>query len=50
VDGRFFRVMAEYFHPGIEVIPLKLPPRQGEGDICCRWEFRWRGAEPSPGP
>jgi hypothetical protein len=27
-------------NPNIQVTPLKLPPRAGEGDFACRWELR----------
>ena len=41
IEPRRFKVIADFFNPGIEVIPLKLPPRaNGERELCCRWEFR----------
>ncbi|MFC1943946.1 DUF6125 family protein [Chloroflexota bacterium] len=30
----------DVINPKIEVIPLKLPPRAKEGDICCQWEYK----------
>ncbi|MFC1944973.1 DUF6125 family protein [Chloroflexota bacterium] len=31
---------AHFVNPDIQIIPLKLPPRKGPDDICCRWEFK----------
>jgi hypothetical protein len=38
--GLFWRKIADFFNPDIEVNPLKLPPRQGEEKPCCQWEFK----------
>lgn len=43
VDGKFFETMAHFFNPEIMVTPLKLPPREREDEVCCRWEFRLDG-------
>jgi len=40
VEPMIFRKYADYFNPTIEVIPLKVPPRENKGGICCQWEFR----------
>ena len=34
------RKHAQLFNPDMEVRCLKLPPRKGDGDICCQWEYR----------
>ena len=34
------RITAHYCNPKIKIIPLKLAPREGKDDICCRWEFK----------
>ncbi|TET87118.1 MAG: hypothetical protein E3J34_02565 [Dehalococcoidia bacterium] len=34
------RKHTELFNPDMEVRCLKLPPRKGDGDICCQWENR----------
>jgi hypothetical protein len=34
------RKHAELFNPDMEVVCLKLPPRKGDDDICCQWEYR----------
>jgi hypothetical protein len=31
--------IAQHFNPAIEVRCLKLPPRKGPDEVCCRWEF-----------
>ena len=41
VCGRLiYRKIADFFNPDIVVNPLKLPPRQGEEELCCEWEFK----------
>jgi len=40
IDARFFRMMAQFFHPNMEASPLKLPPRKNSTDICCQWKFK----------
>ncbi len=37
--------MAITFNPGIELISIKLPPRQNQDDIYCRWQFKLQGAQ-----
>jgi len=34
------RTIADYFNPNIKVIPLKVPPRTSDADLCCQWEFK----------
>jgi len=34
------RKHTQLFNPDMEVRCLKLPPRKGDGDICCQWEYR----------
>jgi hypothetical protein len=34
------RITAHYCNPKIKVTPLKLAPKEGKDDICCRWEFK----------
>jgi hypothetical protein len=35
------QTIEKYFNnPKIKVTPLKLPPREGPDDICCRFEFQ----------
>jgi hypothetical protein len=34
-------VMQAYFNnPSVTVTPLKLPPRTGPDEVCCRWEIK----------
>jgi len=40
VETRIFNILAKHANPNLKVIPLKLPPRENKGDICCQWEFR----------
>ncbi|MDD5095197.1 MAG: DUF6125 family protein [Dehalococcoidia bacterium] len=40
LEPKVFRVIADYFNPKIEVIPLKLPPRKASDEIACRWEMK----------
>jgi len=40
VEVPMFQRIAEYFNPSMKATPLKLPPRKGEDDIACRWEFK----------
>jgi hypothetical protein len=40
VEVPMFQRIAEYFNPNMKVTALKLPPRKGENDIACQWEFR----------
>jgi len=39
-EDRAFNAIAKCFHPDMKCIPLKLPPRESEDDICCIWEFK----------
>ena len=39
VEVPMFQRIAEYFNPRMKATALKLPPRKGENDIACRWEF-----------
>ncbi|MEW6443301.1 MAG: DUF6125 family protein [bacterium] len=38
-ETAYFRGLARAVDPRIRVAPLKLPPRQGPDEICCRWLF-----------
>ena len=40
VDPVVKRRFAGLFNPAIEVVPLKLPPRDSGEEICCQWRFR----------
>ena len=40
VEPRVWGIMAHFFNPKIQVIPLKLPPRTDYSDCCCQWEFK----------
>jgi hypothetical protein len=41
VDFEAKKRLAAFFHPAMEVVPLKLPPRENKKDgVCCQWEFR----------
>lgn len=40
VDPEIKRKFAAFFDPDIEVVPLRLPPRQEKDGVCCQWEFR----------
>jgi hypothetical protein len=38
------QVMEKYFNnPKIKVTPLKLPPRKGPDDICCKFDIKLEG-------
>lgn len=40
VDPVVKRRFAGLFNPAIEVVPLKLPPRESREGVCCQWRFR----------
>jgi hypothetical protein len=40
LSHRLLEIKAHHFNPNIVVKPLKLPPRSGPDDICCRWELK----------
>jgi len=40
LEMKIFMKMAHFYNPDMKVTALKLPPRSGPTDICCRWEFR----------
>jgi hypothetical protein len=40
VEVPMFQRIAEYFNPNMKATALKLPPRKGEDDIACQWEFK----------
>jgi len=40
IEVPMFQRIAEYFNPNMKATALKLPPRKGEDDIACRWEFK----------
>ena len=35
-------VTTAMYHPNMKVDILAIPPRQGEGDVCCKWRFSMR--------
>lgn len=41
---RVMATMALSFNPGIEVKPIKMPPRQNQDEIYCQWQFKLEGA------
>jgi hypothetical protein len=40
LEPKMMNSIAHYFNPDIEVTALQLPPREGNSDICCQWEFK----------
>ncbi len=40
IEIPMFQRIAEYFNPKMKATALKLPPRNGENDIACQWEFK----------
>ena len=40
MEPKLMRIIADYFNPEIQVIPIKLPPRTEYDDCCCQWEFK----------
>lgn len=40
LDVPLFQKTASYFNPGIKMKPVKLPPRQRNEEIACRWEVK----------
>ena len=40
MEPKLMRMIADYFNPDIQVIPLKVPPRTEYDDCCCQWEFK----------
>ncbi len=42
---RIMTNMALTFNPGIELKSIKLPPRQNQDDIYCRWQFILKGTQ-----
>ena len=40
IEVPMFQVVAEYFNPDMKATALKLPPRKGQDDIACQWEFK----------
>jgi len=47
VDPKIKKKFASFFDPAIDVVPLRLPPRQERNGICCQWEFRRLGSFPN---
>lgn len=39
---------AKYFNPGIEVVCHRMPPRRGDDDIACQWEYVGGVSPPQP--
>lgn len=35
-------VTTKYYNPNMKVDILAIPPRQAEGDVCCKWRFSMR--------
>ncbi|MFO8010857.1 MAG: DUF6125 family protein [Dehalococcoidia bacterium] len=40
LEPKIMSIMAHFFNPDIQAIPLKVPPRRTYNDCCCKWEFR----------
>jgi hypothetical protein len=40
IEIPMFQRIAEYFNPRMKATALKLPPRNSDDDIACRWEFK----------
>lgn len=40
LEPKMMKIIADYFNPDIQVIPLKVPPRTDYSDCCCQWEFK----------
>jgi hypothetical protein len=40
VDIAAKRKFAKFSASSMEVMPLKLPPRKGNDEVCCQWEFK----------
>lgn len=40
VDRKLFEMQARHFNPHLKVLPVELPPRVRDQDICCSWELR----------
>jgi hypothetical protein len=40
IEERAFDAICRYFNPKIKARALKRPPRSGEDEICCQWEFK----------
>jgi hypothetical protein len=40
IEPELFQIRARFVNPKIKATPLKLPPRQGNDEIHCQWEFR----------
>ncbi len=40
MEPKLMRMIADYFNPDIQVIPIKVPPRTEYDDCCCQWEFK----------
>jgi hypothetical protein len=45
MEPRIMGIIAHYFNRSIRTTPLSLPPRKGNTEICCQWEFK---LEPTP--
>jgi hypothetical protein len=39
-EDRAFAAICKFFNPKMMSRALKIPPRQSENDICCKWEFK----------
>lgn len=39
VEPHVLKKYAEFAGPGIEVRPLRVPPRVWQDEVCCQWEF-----------
>ena len=44
-EPKVLGIMAHFFNPRIQVIPLKLPPRTDYSDCSCQWEFKLESKE-----
>ena len=40
LEPKAMSLIAHQFNPGINVTPIKIPPRTDYDDCCCQWEFK----------
>ncbi len=39
VEPQLLRMVVQSFNPGARVVPVELPLKAREDDVCCRWQF-----------
>ena len=42
---RIMTAMTLSFNPGIEVKPIRMPPRQNQDEVYCQWQFKLKGGQ-----